>query len=561
MKKKPFWLAIPSWLILGSLAILVPLFTILTIESINAQRELTTRLMFEKGDALIRSFEAGARTGIGMQWGSFQIQKLLIDTAQQPGVDYLVITDLNGKILADSDPSMVGEEYGDGQEIPGRAGQALSRQITGPDGNEVFEIYHFFSFSDSEEPDSVIYLGLDMDPVISARNKEIMRTVLVSAVLLVLGIAGILLLQIFQAYRTARTSLARAEALSDTLVRNMPVGLIALDREGTILTVNEAAQAILNMDKTALEGRPSAGLLPGALEEAVAALRPEAGGGREKFEAERECDLAGRVRVPLEITAVLLRDESGERLGYLAAFRDLTEIRQLREEIARSQRLASLGSLAAGVAHEIRNPLSSIKGFATYFRERYRDVPEDSGTAQIMIEEVDRLNRVISQLLELSRPSGLKLENLDMAGIVRRVLALTAGQAQEKGIRIETDLPREPLVVRVDPDKMEQALLNVLLNAVQANDENGSIRVEGRGEQDGGRIRISITDSGRGIKSEDLPRIFDPYFTTRPSGTGLGLAIAHKIIEAHHGEIRASSPVRDGRGTEIQIFIPAEEET
>src|SRR5512137_2156098 len=120
MKKKPFWLAIPSWIILGSLAILIPLFTMMTIESINTQRDLTTQLLFEKGEALIRSFEAGAKTGVGMQWGSFQIQKLLLDTARQPGVDYLIITDMNGKIIADSDPAMVGETYGTELDFPGK---------------------------------------------------------------------------------------------------------------------------------------------------------------------------------------------------------------------------------------------------------------------------------------------------------------------------------------------------------------------------------------------------------------------------------------------------------
>lgn len=569
MKKKPFWLAVPSWIILGSLAILIPLFTLMTIQSINAQRELTTQLLFEKGDALIRSFEAGARTGLGMQWGSFEIQKLLIDTAQQPGVDYLIITDLKGTIIADSDPSMVGEIYGDELDPrDAKTGQAFWRQITrteqsGPGAPEktenTFEVYHYFSLSDSNEPDSIIFLGLDMDPVIAARNQDIMRTVVIAAVLLFLSIAGILFLLVVQAYRTARTSLARAEAMSETLIRNMPIGLVALDLEGKFVSMNETAASLLQLENESVMGMDSGGILPGPVQEAVAAVRSgsttdseRAGIHPDTVSREAQCSLCGRDSVTLEIMAALLRSEDGEPLGSIALFRDLTEIRQLREEIARNQRLASIGNLAAGVAHEIRNPLSSIKGFATYFKERYRDNPEDSSTAQIMIEEVDRLNRVISQLLDLSRPSGVRLETRDVANLVRHVLALAREQAGARGIEVAARLPDGPVFACVDQDKMEQALLNVLLNAIQASPDNGSIAVAVG--QDGGRVKIEIADEGKGISEQDLPRIFDPYFTTRPSGTGLGLAIVNKIVEAHRGEVRVAS--REGSGTKIEILIP-----
>jgi two-component system sensor histidine kinase HydH len=563
MKKKPFWLAIPPWVILGSLAILIPLFALMTVQSINAQRDLTTQLLFEKGDALVRSFEAGARTGLGMQWGSFEIQKLLIDTARQPGVEYLIITDLKGTIIADSDPAMVGEAYGTELESAGEAksGQAYWRQITRKEQvepgspektNNTFEVYHYFSLSDSNSPDSIIFLGLDMDPVISARNRDIMHTVVIASILLFLSVAGILFLLLALAYRSARSSLARAEAMSETLIRNMPIGLVALDMAGKFVSLNETAESLLGLKSEDILGRGSAGVLTDALLDAIEAVRAGAGEKSGTFSTEAQCRLGGRENVTLEIMAALLRDENGESLGTVVLFRDLTEMRQLREEIARSQRLASIGNLAAGVAHEIRNPLSSIKGFATYFKERYRDNPEDSGTAQIMIEEVDRLNRVISQLLELSRPSGVRLERRDVCALVRHVLVLAREQAGVRGISIAAGLPDAPVFAYLDQDKMEQALLNVLLNAIQASRDNGSICVAVA--SDGGRVRIEVADEGRGISEKDLPRIFDPYFTTSPSGTGLGLAIVSKIVEAHRGEIRVDS--REGHGTKIEILIP-----
>jgi len=561
MKKKPFWFAVPSWIILGFLAILIPLFTLMTIQSINAQKELTTQLLFEKGDALIRAFEAGARTGLGMQWGSFEIQKLLIDTARQPGVDYLIITDLKGTIIADSDPSMVGESYGGelGGDIKSR--QAFWRQITRSEQPEpgapenTFEVYHYFSLSSSEDPDSIIFLGLDMDPVLTARNKDIMRTIVIAAVLLFLSIAGIMFLLLVHAYRSAKTSLARAEAMSETLIRNMPIGLVALDLTGKFVSINETAEYLLDLQRESVLGKDSTGLLPDALQKAIADVRTAAvspGQNPDTISREAQCSLGGRDGVTLEIMAALLRDEDRESLGTVVLFRDLTEIKQLREEIARSQRLASIGSLAAGVAHEIRNPLSSIKGFATYFKERYRDNPDDSSTAQIMIEEVDRLNRVINQLLDLSRPSGVKLENRDVSALVGHVLALAREQAGSRGIAINAELPQMHVFADLDQDKIEQALLNLLLNAIQASPDKGSVSVAVA--RDSGRVRIEVADEGKGISDKDIPRIFDPFFTTRPSGTGLGLAIVSKIVEAHRGEVRVAS--REGHGTKIALLIP-----
>jgi len=164
--------------------------------------------------------------------------------------------------------------------------------------------------------------------------------------------------------------------------------------------------------------------------------------------SEREIDFTaveGRT-MPLEVIATMLREEDDAFVGYVILFRDMTEIRRLKQEVARSQRLASLGSLAAGVAHEIRNPLSSIKGFATYFRERYRENPDDRETAETMISEVDRLNRVITQLLEFARPLTMKRIPTSLPVVIRHALRTVEGQATQKGIRIETDIDRKSVV-------------------------------------------------------------------------------------------------------------------
>jgi two-component system sensor histidine kinase HydH len=253
----------------------------------------------------------------------------------------------------------------------------------------------------------------------------------------------------------------------------------------------------------------------------------------------------------------MLEGEKGALLGNVVLFRDLSEIQHLKKEIERSQRLASIGKLAAGVAHEIRNPLSSIKGFATYFKERYHKVPEDQKTAEIMIQEVERLNRVITQLLEFARPMDIHSKPTSFQVLVQDSLKLVEGDLSRKDLKVNILIPSDIPEIMIDPDKFKQVLLNLFLNAVDAMEKDGTLSVEvGRDEAPRG-IRITISDTGRGIKEEDLPHIFDPYFTTKSSGTGLGLAIAHKIIESHGGKISVHS--RAEMGTHVTISLPASE--
>jgi two-component system sensor histidine kinase HydH len=271
-------------------------------------------------------------------------------------------------------------------------------------------------------------------------------------------------------------------------------------------------------------------------------------------EKEIECRVSNGKNIPLEIGATVLNDENGTFLGHLMLFKDLSEVRSLRREVARSQRLASVGMLAAGVAHEIRNPLSSIKGFATYFKEKYPDVPENQNVANIMIQEIDRLNRVVGQLLELARPVSVSKKRTSINSLIENSIKLIEPQILEKQIRVQTRISPEVEAVSVDPDKLNQVFLNLYLNAIESMGSGGDLSVSASKNAEMKGTEIRITDSGVGISEADLAHIFDPYFTTRASGTGLGLAIVHNNIEAHDGNITVESEV--GQGTTVIIFLP-----
>jgi len=254
---------------------------------------------------------------------------------------------------------------------------------------------------------------------------------------------------------------------------------------------------------------------------------------------------------------LLLAGCSGVLLLFLVQNYRSSEIQALRRELEDNRRLATVGRLAAGVAHEIRNPLSSIKGFATYFMEKYRDSEKDREIAAIMIQEVDRLNRVVGQLLEFSKPLRLHCQPVALKPFLEDAIRLVAGQCEEARVDLRLALAEEDLSVGMDADKMSQVVLNLLLNALEAMPAGGNLEIKARGDQKTG-LHLTIADTGQGIAPGDRPHIFEPYFSTKKTGTGLGLAIVRNIVKAHRGDIRVESPSEGG--TRMTITLPMVQE-
>ncbi len=579
MKKEQnikFWTGIPPWIFIGAVMVLVPIFSFITIQNINRQNENSLRLLLEKGAALIRSFEAGTRTGMGMRWNNLQLQQLLTETAQQPDILYLLVADINGTILAHDNPSHIGKRHGKGLNLNqiARIKKTHYRFLPKPDGKKIFEVFRMFSPTEGpmgmrhgrmmmqmwlgpdnnrrinvSSNDLIIFVGLDTTSIEEAKRSDIKHTVIMGVILLFVGFAGVMLLFLAQSYRTTKTSLSRIKAFSDNLVDHMPIGLIAMDDNKHISSFNHVAGSVLNLSAEEVIGKNAEQIIPKELWRLLDNLDPEIGA----VEKELDCTVDQGSVIPLEASATLLNDDDGKFLGYVLLFKDLSEVRSLRKEIARSQRLASVGRLAAGVSHEIRNPLSSIKGFATYFKERYHDVPENQQISNLMIQEVDRLNRVVSQLHEFARPITISKKTVHVRSFIEDSLKLIERQALEAEIQIETNLSVETDTVCFDPDRLNQVLLNLYLNAIESMEDGGKLTVLLAPDEEKHRIEIRISDTGTGISKDDLVHVFDPYFTTKASGTGLGLAIVHNIIEAHGGEIQIDSVI--GEGTTITILI------
>ncbi len=553
------WAWFSPWVIMGSVCILAGILVVLAVKNFHREKEFMTGSLLSQANILMRSVEAGSRTGMkGMGWGQRQLQMLLEETARQPDVLFVAVLDSEGRVVLHSEPGRVGDVMFVSLPSPGLTTHRFNREAESSfEVVKSFQPYggrHHGGRRWSEAPgaghwegygrDMYIVVALDPSPLESALRQDLHQTLLLFGMMFLVGAAGFVSLTWAQHYRRARSSLQDMRAFTSTVVNQMPVGLLVTDRSGRIEQANEAARMIL---RCPMGPEGSVDSLPGFVPIARRLQSEE-----RVVEQEIRCRVDEDLHVPLLVNASVIRDGKNRTVGYVFLFSDMTDIKQLEEQLRRSERLAALGRLAAGVAHEIRNPLSSIKGFARILSGRFTSDDRDYRIAETLQEEVERLNKVVTELLDFARPATLHKKDTSIRELVDHSLRLVEGDIVHRNIRTECRIDPEDLRVSLDPDRFAQILLNLYLNALQAMEEGGLLRIEGERRADEAVLRVS--DSGRGISPEHIPHVFDPYFTTKPRGVGLGLANVHKLVEAHGGEVEVMS--MPGRGTTVTIHLP-----
>jgi two-component system sensor histidine kinase PilS (NtrC family) len=300
---------------------------------------------------------------------------------------------------------------------------------------------------------------------------------------------------------------------------------MVINAAGRIRSFNSAASKITGYSLEEVYNRP------------IEAILPEFG----PFDSEGMVDIergeTGYLKSEKEIlnlgySASRVVDNNNESLGLLIAFQDLTEYKALEEQLTRSDRLAAVGRLASGLAHEIRNPLASISGSVQLLLEDEKVSDEDRHLMNIVVKEADRLSLLLSDFLNFARPSALQLESIDISSLVDELIALVNASGQFQGVTIER-VCQGPTLMNVDPQKMHQVLWDLLINAGDAAKPEGKILIEINASQG----EIVIEDTGVGIADEDRDRLFEPFYTTKEKGTGLGLANVYANVEAHQGRI------------------------
>ena len=339
----------------------------------------------------------------------------------------------------------------------------------------------------------------------------------------------------------------------NNILESLSGGVLVVDLDGKITFFNQEAEEITGFEQEKVLGKPYANIIGLSAGRKLSVLHTLDTGERLASQ-EKELQRADDRAIPLGFSTSLVRDEAGTVLGALEVFNDLTEVKRLEAEVQRVQTLAALGEMAATVAHEIRNPLGGIAGYAGMLE---RDLAADDPNRRLVhkiTEGVGRLNRIVVSLLNYTRPLSLNVHPVNLAELVEETTAFFAIDIERsrEDIRIERDFPADELICRVDPEQLQQVILNLLQNAMQAMPEGGTIEVGLRAEGNTGVLIVG--DTGVGMDDEVREKLFTPFFTTKEDGTGLGLVTSKKIIDAHNGQIRVDS--EPGRGTQFSISLP-----
>jgi two-component system, NtrC family, sensor histidine kinase HydH len=396
----------------------------------------------------------------------------------------------------------------------------------------------------------VILVELDMEQFNQRLQRQKLEIIILSIVLLLVGFGGWLSILTLEGLKGSQSRLRRVEAFRDILISSLPVGLIATDNKGQIILYNKFSQELTGVEEKSALGQSSEVLrnMP-ELQDAF-----ESSGKQQMVPLQREVRLIADtgVRYTVQLNRLAIIDKDDSFVGTLLMIQDLSQVKELEEDLRKSERLAVLGKMAAGVAHELRNPLSSIKGLALVLQSKIKGEKKESETATILVQEVERLNRSISELLDYARPQKLQKKEVSLQEFLHKAVSLISIDAQAAGVEMVVDIREELPVIFVDEDKLNQVFLNLFLNAIQAMEHGGKLTVSVTVAD--GRVRITVSDTGCGVAPEDIGRVFDPYFTTKPEGTGLGMAMSAKIIEEHGGEITLESQVE--QGTSVIVEIP-----
>lgn len=571
-----------------------------------------TNAMLQKAATLMRVLHSGARSSFfndlrhdfwnNDSWSS-HVQRVIDHLSDDPELSFLSLVDGSGKIVAHSTHSWIGQNMAlpsDQQTPPPpeESEEASKMNYTIASTKEfgrVFEIVRpfsgifpnidamvvppppphyldggfslFFHHPERRRPSRHLFpaalfqgeryymvVGLDMKEFDRTLGRLRMQILMLSVAMLLVGLGGWFSLSAVQSFRVSQKTLQDIQAFTSLLIAKLPVGVIATDDSGRITTWNRAVAQLIGLSQNEATGKRPREVLPEQLStHLIADLAPSA----EAETTSREFNVRltiGNRRCELLCHPLTITDSEQQYMGKVLLISDVTEIQSLEQRMRENERLAAVGRMAGGVAHEVRNPLSSIKGLALLLKNKFPAGSKEQDTADLLIQETERMNRTITEMLSFTRPTALRLEAIDLSALLFRCLELVQAEAQEIGVR--TKFLSSPGVAEVagDADRLQQVVMNIFLNALQAMANGGQLTVALAEVAGGQRVELTISDTGHGISRDLLPQVFYPYFTTKQGGTGIGLAISQKIVADHGGTIELES--EPGQGTTVRVQIP-----
>lgn len=608
--RTPSFLFSSPWLLAAAAGLLIIIVVTFAFHNLKLEERLMTNAMLQKAATLMRVVHSGARSShfndlrkdlwSAAPWTD-HVQRVIDHLGEDPELCFVSLIDEHGKIIAHSNHARIGVV----EPLPVRIEQLqpkdkqpqINHRIhTTADLGRVFEAIRAFTpffpistplpyrpmwerprdsigtllrepgtprplfrrYPESSSAGSHLYVvvGLDMKEFDRTLARLRMQIFMLSLAMLLVGVGGWFSLLTVQGFRISQKTLNDVQAFTSLLIAKLPVGIIAVDNSGRVTTWNGAVSRLTGVQKSAALQKNPQEILPVQLSVFFNADNEQQPKDLPDIQTENNVRLFfNNRRYDLLCHILTITDSEQKYLGKVLLISDVTEIRSLEQRMRESERLAAIGRMAGGVAHEVRNPLSSIKGLALLLKNKFPVGSKEQSTANLLIQETERMNRTITEMLSFTRPSALKLTPVDLAELLEKSVDLIRAEATDNRIDIELDVESELTPILADADRLQQVVMNVLLNALQAMENGGVLSVKLANTLDHSGIELRISDTGGGVPADSLPQVFYPYFTTKPNGTGIGLAISQKIIADHEGTIDLESD--PGKGTTVTIYLPA----
>lgn len=512
-----------------------------TLQTFHAQEASEQRYLNVTSQSILLALESTIYSGsndIRRDYLNSRTNKLFDTLKNSENIVFVGIIDhLGGRLLTSDDyndsitlPRIIRDELLHEGTWSGKI--ELNTQSVYIVGKEIFSPNNKYLLM-HESPPLPLFLLVGLDTTkLDHIDSEMRETVLLQSAFILLAAVSCWVLAILFLQRRKKAHRAEVlERFQAKLLDNLPDGLLLYSDRFTILAANPAATEILQMTDTPLVGS-NVNALPAELRVAIALPTPNESPQWEKVHFnDRYLEL------------FTLPVQRSEAYPYLTIIRDRTHLFSLERNLAQAEKLASIGTLAAGIAHEVRNPLSALRGFAQYFVKKLKGQQPEEEYAKTMVLEADRLNRVITDLLFLANPKPIQPEEVSLSQLTAELTALLKFDLEEKNIDFTSDL--QAPVVYADKDALKQCLLNLLLNSIDAmNDAERHITFSSKVEQD--TTVLSVSDTGKGMNSEQAAQVFEPFYTDKARGTGLGLSIVHRTALDHGGIAKVISHPEEG---------------
>lgn len=476
------------------------------------------------------------------------IGKLIQQIADNRGIVYIVLQDEQGILAASRNISTMNPIRDDAFLQEAIAVDSVITRMNAFEGTEVFEVVKPFHVESGFY--GIFRVGLSLDHVRAMNERMVQRFLILSLVVFVLGVIVFGFISATQSYSVLSDEYRRIQTYTGTILDNMADAVVASDRNRDITVFNKAAEKLFHINADAVLGKKCSAVIA----DPQSCIERTLGSGEPIEYEEAMYTTKESKTVVVGVGTSVVQNAKNELDTVVAVIRDLTEQRRVEEQLRRQEKLSAMGELASSVAHEIRNPLNSISMTAQRFQKDFapKEYEEEYfSLAKMMQSEVERVSNIIRQFLQFARPPKLDPSEVNVSEFTRHLVSVVESEARARDITLDVNV-RWDGTARFDNAQMQQVMLNILQNGFHSMERGGTLTFDCTREDK--HVVFKITDTGKGIAPEHLPKIFNLYFTTKSDGTGMGLSMAHQIVTEHGGRIEVESEV--AKGTVFTIRIP-----